>query len=251
MKKTRQYCAALTAMTLVAGSAGAATITILSENWETPGMANADISNATNAPLTGWAGFGLNSDNPTMLLVPSGGNVIRDQPGFGGTYGSNANAGSAVRVRSSNGAMLNELGLQLDTLNLATVTLSFDLKQVTANYVQVIEFSNNIGFLNTGDTGGIDNKVVLLDTITGLGTLGLWEAKSYTVTDSVATPFTDASYFRIRKLRPNPAGTTAGANGTFHVYDNLVISGEEVPEPGTLALIGLGGLMVTRRRRQA
>jgi hypothetical protein len=210
------------AATMVPASAA---ITLLSENWETAGMASGDISNATNAPLAGWAGFGLNNDNPTMLLVPSGGNVLRDQAGFGGTYGSADNAGNATRVRPSNGAMLNEDPLQLDTLAATSVTFSFDLKQVTANYVQVVEFSNNTGFLKTGGS----NTVVLLDTIDGLGTLGLWEAKSYTLVDGVDASFTDASYFRIRKLRPNPAGTTAGANSTFHGYDNLVITAEVPP----------------------
>ena len=230
------------AATMVPASAA---ITLLSENWETVGMVSGDISNATNAPLTGWAGFGLNNDNPTMLLTPAGGNALRDQPGFGGTYGSAVNAGNAVRVRSSNGAMLNENPLQLATLDLASITFSFDLKQVTSNYVQVVEFSNNIGFLTTGGS----NTVVLLDTIDGLGTLGLWEAKSYTLVDGVDATFTDDSYFRIRKLRPNPAGTTAGANGTFHVYDNLLITGVAIPEAPAALLGGLGILVLLRRRK--
>ena len=230
------------------GSAQGATI-LLSENWETAGMANADISNATNAPLTGWAGFGLNNDNTTMLLTPSGGNVLRDQPGFGGTYGSGTTAGNAVRVRSSNGAMLNESALLLSTLNLTSVTFSFDLKQVTANYVQVVEFSNNIGFLTTGTTGGENNAVLLLDTFNGNtpADLNVWLAKSYTLEDGVDVGFTDESYFRIRKLRPSPGGTVAGANGNFHVYDNLVISG--VPEPTSALLGSLGVLALLRRRR--
>jgi len=224
LPKSLLATAALALATLT-GSVTAETVVILSEDWQTSGMVSGDISNATNAPLAGWAGFGLNNDNPTMLLVPSGGNVLRDQAGFGGTYGSADNAGNATRVRSSNGAMLNEDPLQLDTLAATSVTFSFDLKQVTANYVQVVEFSNNIGFLASGGS----NTVVRLDTIDGLGTLGLWEAKSYTLVDGVDASFTDASYFRIRKLRPNPAGTTAGANSTFHVYDNLVITAEVPP----------------------
>lgn len=248
-QKKQRIPLAIAAFAMTIGSAQAATI-LLSENWETPGMvggASADISGATNAPLTGWAGFGLNNDNTTMLLTPSGGNVLRDQGGFGGTYGSGTNAGNAVRVRSSNGAMLNEVAFALTIF--PAVTFSFDLKQVTANYVQVVEFSNNIGFLTTGTTGGENNAVLLLDTFNGNtpADLNVWLAKSYTLTDGVDVGFTDESYFRIRKLRPNPAGTTAGANGNFHVYDNLVISG--VPEP-TAALLGsLGALALLRRRR--
>ncbi len=229
------------------GSAQAATI-LLSESWETTGMTDTDISGAVNAPLTGWAGFGLNNNNITMLLTPSGGNVIRDQGGFGGTYGVATNAGKAVRVRSSNGAMLNETPLLLATLAMNSVSFSFDIKQVTANYVHVVEFSNNIGFLTSGTTGGKTNAVLTLDTFNGNtpADVGVWRPESYTIADTTIG-FTDQSYFRIRKLLPNPGGTTAGANGTFHTYDNLLITA--VPEPTSALLGSLGVLALLRRRR--
>lgn len=88
---------------------------------------------------------------------------------------------------------------------------------------------------------------MLLDTIDGNSNLNLWIAKSYTLVNGVGTTFTDTSYFRIRKLRPNPAGTNAGANSTFHVYDNILISA--VPEPSAALLGGLGLLALLRRRR--
>lgn len=132
LPKSLLATAALALATLT-GPVTAETVVILSEDWQTAGMMSGDISNATHAPLTGWAGFGLNNDNPTMLLVPSGGNVLRDQAGFGGTYGSADNAGNAARVRSSNGAMLNDDPLQLDTLAATSVTFSFyDLVSSTA-----------------------------------------------------------------------------------------------------------------------
>ena len=226
-----------------------AAITLLSESWDTPGMAVGDINSTTNAPLTGWAGVSLNSTNPTMLDVPGGGNVLRDQSGFGGVYGTNQNAGLGVRVRSSNGAMLNKEALQLSTLGVSAVALSFDLKQIVPNLIHVVEFSNNIGFLTSGTTGGKDNNVLLLDTIDGNTDLALWVAKSYSLQNGVDIGFTDQSYFRIRKLRPSPEGTVLGTNGTFHVYDNLLITATPVPESSTALLGGLGMLLVLRRRR--
>ena len=214
------------ACTALGVSAQAETVVILSEDWDRAGMINNDINNATNAPLTGWAGISWNTDNPTMLDSPVGGNVIRDQTGFGGVYGTAQNAGMAARVRSSNGAMLNKEGLQLLTMGATSVILSFDLKQVTGNLVHVVEFSNNIGFLTSGKTDGKDNKVLLLDTIDGNTDLGLWIAKSYTLQDGVDIGFTDQSYFRIRKLRPSPLGTVAGVNSTYHTYDNLLIAAD-------------------------
>ena len=175
------------ACTVIGGPALAEPVVILSESWDTPGMVTGDINSTTNAPLTGWAGVSLNSTSPTMLDGPGGGNVLRDQAGFGGAHGSSQNAGSAVRVRSSNGGMLNKQGLQLLAMGATSVSLSFDLKQVTANLVHVVEFSNNIGFLTSGTTDGKGNNVLLLDTIDGNTDLGLWIAKSYTVQDGVAS----------------------------------------------------------------
>jgi len=42
-----------------------------------------------------------------------------------------------------------------------------------------------------------------------------------------------------------------GVSSPFHAVDNVTVNGTvtEVPEPGSLALLGLGGLMVARRRR--
>ena len=47
------------------------------------------------------------------------------------------------------------------------------------------------------------------------------------------------------------AGEIAGVNetGNHAAIDNLVINGTVVPEPGSLALLGLGGMMIARRRR--
>jgi hypothetical protein len=245
--KTR-FLPFLAVMILVTGSTQGA-LTLLSETWETAGMASGDINSVTNEPLTGWIGVSFNSNNPVVSNGAQGGNVLRDQAGFGGTYGDAANAGNAVRVRSSNGAMLNKEPLLLTTLNLESITFSFDLKQVTANYVQVVEFSNNSGFLTTGTTSGASNAVLLLDTIDGNTDLAVWIAKSYTLNDGVEVDFTDESYFRIRKLRPNPTDTVVGANANFHTYDNLLITGVAIPETSAALLGGLGLLALLRRRR--
>ncbi len=204
--------AAVLTLTALCESAKAQTV-ILSEDWQAAGMATGDINSATNAPLTGWIGVSFNGTNPVVSDGAQGGNVLRDQGGFGGTYGSGDNAGNATRVRSSNGAMLNKDALQLASLGASSVTFSFDLRQNTANYHQVVEFSTDADF----------TAPILLDTFTGDTNLGLWIAKTYTLVDGVDATFTDASYFRIRKLRPSPGGTNGGANSTNHTYDNLVI----------------------------
>ncbi|MFK7912201.1 MAG: PEP-CTERM sorting domain-containing protein [Akkermansiaceae bacterium] len=237
MKKltTMKALGVFAGLSLAAGSASAATVTLISEDWDDVGWTNGDISTVGNDPLSDFVGYGLNNNNPTTLLgAGTGGNVRRDVAGFDGVYGSGGFAGSAVRVRSSNGAMLNENPLALASAT--SVTMSFDLYQQTANYHQVVEYSSDQAFTSP----------VLLDTITGDSDFNVWIAKSYTVT----TGLTDDAYFRIRKLRPSPSGTNGGANGTYHRYDNILITAEVVPEPSSAALLGLGGLALILRRRK-
>jgi len=241
MKKTFTTLLALTLFSAMASNAAA--ITLLTEGFEQV-VTNSDINNIVPRKMIGVS---FNTNNPIVANGAQGGNVLNDQGGFGGTYGLATNAGKAARVRSTNGAMLTEAALQLVTLNMESIVFSFDLKQVSANQFHVVEYSTDAAF----------TAPVLLDTITGLGSsVGLWETRSYTLVDGVGVNFTDDFFFRIRKMRPQPAGTVNGANNTFHVYDNILITGVErqsaaaVPEPATatLALLGLGGLMMRRRR---
>lgn len=45
------------------------------------------------------------------------------------------------------------------------------------------------------------------------------------------------------------SAATAGAAGGTNRVDNVTVNGDVVPTPGSLALVGLGGLVATRRRR--
>lgn len=216
--------------------ASGTTITLLTEDFQY-GVTNGDMN--VDAALHELVGYGLNNDNPTTLLgAGTGGNVRTDQPGFGGNYGTGDNAGNGVRVRSSNGALLN--ADPLAAAGAQTITFSFDIKENTANYVQVIEFSFDQAF----------TAPILLDTFDGntAADLGVWRPRSYTLTNGVDATFTDDAYFRIRKLRPSPGGTNGGANSTFHVYDNISVTAV-IPEPSAVLLGAFGFLFVLRRRR--
>ncbi|MEM6257825.1 MAG: PEP-CTERM sorting domain-containing protein [Planctomycetota bacterium] len=234
--KTRTLLAVLAATSVIACGVNASTV-LLFEDWEYT-KTSTDIN--TDSSLHSSIGYGLNTNNPNTTLnsgVGTGGNVLLDQGGFGGTYGIGDNAGSAIRVRSSNGAWLNRDALDLTPFT--EVTFSFDLKQNTSNYVQVVEYSSDQEF----------TAPVLLDTFDGLSNVGVWTEQSYTLVDGVGgVTFTDDAYFRLRKLRPSPGGTNGGSNPTSNTYDNISITG--VPEPGSLALLGLGGLLIASRRRR-
>ena len=108
-----------------------------------------------------------------------------------------------------------------------------------------ITFSDSIGEINAatlslGDfTPGLDPDM----TITFLGTMG--EIEVYSEADGGLTPNHTGEY-------------TIGYSGTFDLA-SVTVSGFEayvrditvraIPAPGALALVGLGGLAATRRRR--
>jgi hypothetical protein len=78
--------------------------------------------------------------------------------------------------------------------------------------------------------------------------VGKANAASYSTTlvqgaslDGSTVDLNDTSTFRIAVFSNNPKGFTV---------DNIVVSDDVVPEPGSLALLGLGGLMMIKRRRR-
>jgi len=58
--------------------------------------------------------------------------------------------------------------------------------------------------------------------------------------------FTDDAYFMIRRT-----GAGTNQNPDFHVFDNIVITAEVVPEPSSALLHGLGSLALISRRKRA
>jgi hypothetical protein len=234
MKTTQKIPLAIVAFIMTIGAAQAATVIIQSDSFE--GMSQSSLSaNETQETLSGWKDV---TSQYNALSVSTGANARTDQPGFGGTYGTATNAGIGVRVRSSTGAMTLDAPMKLLELEASSVTITFDLKEVTADYFLVLQYSANAAF----------TVPLTIATFNGNTTedLGVWRAKSYTLTDGEGgVVFSDDAYFMVRKISSGITGT----NPDFHVFDNIVISAEVIPEPSSALLGSLGVLALLRRRR--
>lgn len=238
MKLKARFIPALAAISLTTASAHGA-ITIQSDNFNTmnrtgTGNLTAISDNPTQEAASGWKDV---TSQFNALSVSTGANARSDQLGFGGTYGSADTAGVGVRVRSSTGAMTLDNAMQLTTLAQPQVTITFDLRENSANYFLALQYSSDAAFTTPITIATFDGNTP--------ADLGVWRFKSYTITNGEGgVVFSNDAYFMIRKV--SGSGVT-GANSTFHTFDNIVITA--IPEPSAALLGGLGLLALLLRRR--
>ncbi len=187
-------------------------------------------------------------DNGSLAANVGSGNatVVGTGTFFGGTSlglpGSGSPPGSPTGQSGSNalaivGTSGGSVTISLSTLNYSNIAFSFAAQRTgTGGANTLVEFSLN---------GSV---------FTSLGTI---------IPGSSSPGFAGASidpnnyFFSLNALgasnkanvffRLTASGATSG-NGNQR-FDNLVVQGDLVPTPGTLALAGFGGLIAARRRR--
>lgn len=218
MNTTTKTLAALSAFTLMAGSVGAATITILNHSFESQVTTN--FGGLIDDWSVGDDGNGGGSQVATFLQ--SGATFssrIAPLPD-GSNQGIFSRGGDPYQVLSTNVAANT------------TYTLTVDLGDRTDLGFAGGELRLGIG--NTFGTNLLTATVVSNDTPAN----GQWSTWVSTFTTG-ASP--SAGALRVELLN-------TGADQTL--FDNVRLDAAPVPEPGSLALLGLGGLQIGARRRR-
>lgn len=166
------------------------------------------------------------------------------------SYTAPAGNGSAYSF-SSNGWTLGDwYQATFDTTGYSDVSFAWDMtRSSTGPATWIVEMSVNGGAFSTL----IASYSCIQAGATGSGT-NSWSSSStnyqsaFTTTVALGAGADDAAQVtvRIRSL-VGPTGSNPGA-GTARI-DNVMVNGTAVPAPGALALLGVAGLVGSRRRR--
>jgi hypothetical protein len=219
-------------------------------NGEGPGSApNSDVLASAGAS-TGSGSFGWR--------VRGNGNAANTGPGVANGWNSAAPIGTQGAEFSVNTSLFSSISLTFDLnatgqaeRNLA-VLYTLDDTQTTISWLNAtISSAGSIGTLANNTTSAntvMGNYVQLSGTGTGwnnqiTATFGATAANDANFAFEIVNASTGADDVNTSGLALN------NSSGNWR-YDNVLLSGSAVPEPGTLVLAGLGGLasLITLRK---
>lgn len=155
---------------------------------------------------------------------------------------------------SSYGTQYQEEGFQLNAERLATIRPD-DTSRYTGSTSFFDNYVNGVTTLKKIDGSAFSIDSIDLDGFNRLAANVTFTATLLNNTQTSTTFTTDASYglqtFVFSSAFDNVKSVSWTQASPYHSFDNIVVGAAQVPEPGTVAVFGLGLLAFTAARRKS
>ncbi|MFK7790381.1 MAG: PEP-CTERM sorting domain-containing protein [Phycisphaeraceae bacterium] len=231
LTNTPTLLAACFGTALLASSAAAAPITVDNFSFETP-----DVTNDQQQGLpSGWTATGTNNINAAMRVRDTGPLASLPVP-EGNQWG---------QLQYTNGTIGtgNNIVLSQDTGEVIQEGFTYTLTVAIGEQNNQFTGENIARIFLSGSAGGLASPFAIEDDIDpgATSTTSVWA--------DFTTSFTATAAQAGQTLVIGLGSGTNFNSGTSNVGIDNVRLDAVVPEPGSLALLGLGGLLIARRRR--
>lgn len=217
---------------MFAGSAGA--VTTFTEDFETAG------------PFGGGTGgaFGTYTTGQNFSADPHS-NVTGGGAAYGHLIGvANPASSDAVEINNADlPGIIAGNGVYNFSGWLASYTADPEASQFSVQF-----YSDDFGLTPTGSAIILANGKVITGSSDANTPGGTWNDKNWSLYTSTGAVPTDAQSFIVTYSSVTTAGGALGGNDAY--ADNISLSVSVVPEPSSLALLGLGGLSLLSRRKR-
>ncbi len=215
---------------MIAASAANAAVVV---GWSIPAALTGTLTGANYA--VGEANDGANKVGSNLTGVHASAST---------TWSSPTGNGSTNSFSSNNWAIGDYYQVSFATTGYQDLSISWDQARSGTGPAT---FKFQVSINNGSFTDVVASYTVGVSTSPNAWNSTTYQS-SFTSTQALAAGANDAANVRIR-FTATVAPTGASPTGGTGRVDNIVVSGTAVPAPGAIALLGVAGLVGSRRRR--
>lgn len=239
----------LTIVAIAAVSSSASGALVAAWDFQTTTNGGTALLVSPSTPTTLVANFGagslyLNGTNgSSSFFIPATGSTNTEVNSFSGTT-VNADAGIGLSTTTTGAAALaianssangKSLAFLLNLTGLQNLTVSLAAQRTASGFTSQVWETSSDG-TNWSTWGSFTSGTALGTLASSFATSGVLSLTGTSALDNAATAYVRVSF---------TGATSSTGNNRL---DNIIFNADVVPAPGAVALLGLAGLVIRRRR---